>query len=471
MSAREATSQARGPASTANTGPGRWSSGVAFYLAAIGASVGLGSIWRFPYLVGANGGSAFVLVFVLGCLSIATPLLVAEFILGRRSRQSPPAAAGAVAAADGASRNWNIIGILGTLAAFLIISYYAVIAGWVVAYAWKCTSGELTGLPQSAVHALFRDFLASPIRIGLWHAAFMIFAAAISARGLNRGIEVANKIRAPGLLILLLILVTYSLAHGDLTRGLTFAFVPDFTKITARVVLVAIGQAFYATGVGMAMMIAYGAYVPAGASLVRSALSISGSIVLVSLLATVLVFPLVYRYGLDPAQGPDLVFKVLPVIFAEMPAGRVVGTLFFLLLILAALTPTIAGMEPLVAWLQQRGRLSRSVAVTAVAGATWLMGLGSVFSFNSWADWYPLRSLPRFAGMTVFDILDFITSNVMLPGGALLTCVLMGWRLPKLLASELAEESIPVKRLCWISLRYLCPLAIGAVLVTALLSR
>jgi len=228
--------------------------------------------------------------------------------------------------------------------------------------------------------------------------------------------------------------------HGSEHRDAERDDARDFTKITARVVLVAIGQAFYATGVGMAMMIAYGAYVPAGASLVRSALSISGSIVLVSVLATVLVFPLVYRYGLDPAQGPDLVFKVLPVIFAEMPAGRVIGTLFFLLLILAALTPTIAGMEPLVAWLQQRGRLSRSVAVTAVAGATWLMGLGSVFSFNSWAHWYPLRVLPRFAGMTVFDILDPITSDVMLPAGALLTCVLMGWRLPKLLASELAEE-------------------------------
>jgi neurotransmitter:Na+ symporter, NSS family len=454
-----------------STGEGRWSSGVAFYLAAIGASVGLGSIWRFPYLAGANGGSAFVLVFVLACLTIATPLLVAEFILGRRSRLSPPVAAGAVAVSLGASRHWNVIGLLGTLAAFLIISYYTVIAGWVVAYAWKCASGELTGLPQPAVHALFRDLLAGPVRVGVWHAAFVVFAAAISARGLNRGIEVAGKIRAPGLLVLLLILVTYSLIHGDISRGLTFAFVPDFAKITPRVVLVAIGQAFYATGVGMAMMIAYGAYVPAGASLVRSALSISGSIVLVSLLATVLVFPLVYRYGLDPAQGPDLVFKVLPVIFAEMPAGRVIGTLFFMLLILAALTPTIAGMEPLVAWLQQRGRLSRPVAVTVAAGATWLVGLGSVLSFNSWAHWYPLRALPRFAGMTVFDILDVITSNALLPAGALLTCVLMGWRLPNLFASELPEESTPVKRLCWILLRYLCPLAIGAVLVMALLWR
>jgi NSS family neurotransmitter:Na+ symporter len=448
LTAATQETQTQRVAGTVTAGQGRWSSGLAFYLAAIGASVGLGSIWRFPYLVGANGGSAFVLVFILACLAIATPLLIAEFILGRHSRRSPPEAAGAVAASFGGTRAWNVIGVLGTLAAFLIISYYTVIAGWVLAYAWKCASGELTGLSPPAVHALFRDFLASPLRVGAWHAAFIVLAAAISARGLNRGIEVANKIRAPALLALLLILVTYSLSHGDLARGLTFAFVPDFAKVTPAVVLVAIGQAFYATGVGMAMMIAYGAYVPSSASLVRSALSISGSIVLVSLLATLLVFPLVYRYGLDPAQGPDLVFKVLPVIFAEMPAGRAVGTLFFLLLILAALTPTIAGLEPVVAWLQQRYGLRRSTAVVAATLATWLVGLGSV---------------------TFFETLDFITSNAMLPIGALLTCILTGWYLPRRIEAELQDEPALARRLCWILLRYLCPVAIGAVLAMALI--
>jgi neurotransmitter:Na+ symporter, NSS family len=448
---------------------GRWSSGLAFYLAAIGASVGLGSIWRFPYLVGANGGSAFVLIFILACLTIATPLLVAEFIIGRRARVSPPEAAGVVAESFGRSAKWNVIGILGTVAAFLIISYYTVIAGWVLAYTWKCATGQLTGLSPPAVHALFRDFLASPLQVGAWHAGFVVLAAAISARGLNRGIEVANKIRAPGLLVLLLLLVVYAWFHGDLARGLTFAFVPDFAKITPRVVLVAIGQAFYATGVGMGMMLAYGAYVPRGASLVRSALGITGSIVLVSVMATLLVFPLVYRYGLDPAQGPDLVFKVLPVIFAEMPAGRLIGTLFFLLLILAALTPTIAGLEPLVAWLEQRRGLPRTVGVTVAAAATWLVGLGSVLSFNLWAHWYPFDWLPRMRGMTFFDTLDFATSNAMLPAGALLTCILMAWRLPRgLFDGELQEEAPAVRRFCRMLLRYLCPLAIAAVLVMAL---
>jgi neurotransmitter:Na+ symporter, NSS family len=448
--------------------PSRWSSQLAFYLAAVGASVGLGSIWRFPYLAGANGGSAFIFVFILACLVIATPLLVAEFMIGRRSRRSPPEAAGTVAASFGRSRAWNAIGVLGTLASFLIMSYYTVIAGWVMAYVWKCASGRIIGLPRPAIAEHFRSFLANPLEIGAWHLAFVIFVGAVSARGINRGIELANKIRAPGLLILSLILVAYALTTGDVERGLTFAFAPDFGKLSAGVVLAAIGQAFYATGVGMAMMLAYGAYVPAGHSLVRSALVISGSIVLVSLLATLMIFPLVFQYDLDPAQGADLVFKVLPTAFAEMPGGRIIGTLFFLLLVLAALTPTIAGMEPVVAWLEQRFTLSRPQAVFGGAAAIWLLGIGSVLSFNVLAQWHPFEWIARLRGMTVFDAFDFITSNVMLPVGALLTCILVGWRLPRTLGDdELPEERPGVRRWCRLLLRYVCPLAIAAVLIVA----
>lgn len=249
---------------------GRWSSRFAFNLATVGAAVGLGSIWRFPYLAGTNGGSTFLLVFILACVAIATPLLVAEFIIGRRSRQSPPAAAGQVAAALGHSRAWNWIGVLGTVACVLIMSNYTVIAGWVIAYAWKCATGQIMGLSRSAVADHFTGFLASPWQVGLWHIVFLVIVGWISARGLNRGIEIANKVRAPGLLILLLVLVAYALVQGDV-RGLTFAFQPDLSKLSAELVLAAIGQAFYATGVGMAIMLAYGAYVPGNVSLVRSA--------------------------------------------------------------------------------------------------------------------------------------------------------------------------------------------------------
>lgn len=450
------------------TGPERWSSKLGFYLAAVGAAVGLGSIWRFPYLTGTNGGSAFVFVFVLACLAIATPLLAAEFIIGRRSRRNPSEAAGEVAASFGRSRGWNAIGVLGTAATFFIMSYYTVIAGWVLAYAWAFASGELTSLPRREVERHFHEFLSNPVRVGVWHLAFVILVGAISARGVNRGIELANKIRAPGLLILLLILDAYALATGDVSRGLAFAFAPDFGKLSPGVVLAAIGQAFFATGVGMAMMLAYGAYVPRGASLVRAALVISGSIVLVSLLATVMIFPLVFRYDLNPAQGAELVFSVLPIAFSEMPGGRLVGTLFFLLLVLAALTPSLAGIEPMVAWLAQRRGLSRSKAAFVAAAAVWVLGIGSVLSFNAWAHWYPLSGIARMRNMTVFDVLDFMSSNVMLPVGALLTCILIGWRLPHSFADiELPEETAGARRMVLFLLRYVCPFGIVAVLVTA----
>jgi neurotransmitter:Na+ symporter, NSS family len=447
-----------------------WSSRLAFYLATIGAAVGLGSIWRLPYLVGSSGGSAFIIVFVLACLLVATPLLVAEFAIGRRARRSPPDAAGVVAAESGLSKRWNAIGVMGTAATFVIISYYTVVAGWVLAYTWKCATGALENQSRAEVAGLWRGFLSNPIEMGAWHLGFLAMVAFISARGVGRGIEVATRVRAPVLLVLLTILAAYSLVTGDAVQGLRFAFAPDFQAITPGVVLAAVGQAFYATGVGMAMMLAYGAYVARGTSLVRSALAISGSILLVSLLATLTIFPLVFHYGMDPAQGPELVFDVLATVFAEMPGGRVFGTLFFLLLVFAALTPSLAGLEPLVAWLQQHRRLTRPRAVAVAIGMVWLLGIGSVLSFNAWSGWHPLGLIPAFADRTLFDVMDYVSSNVLLPIGAFLTSVLVGWRLSRaVVGEELAETTTFARRLCVWLLRYLCPIAIAAVFTAALI--
>lgn len=454
--------------SAARAGPA-WSSSIAFYLVTVGAAVGLGSIWRFPYLAGTGGGSAFVFVFVLACLLIATPLLAAEFIIGRRAGRSPPEAAGAVAVEIGGSRRWNAIGVIGTVGSFLVMTYYLVIAAWVLAYAWKCASGALTGRSPAEVGALWESFLADPVEVALWHAGFVALVALISARGVNRGIELANRIRAPVLFMLLVVLAGYSLATGDVRRGLTFAFAPNFRAITPAVVLAAIGQAFFATGVGMAMMIAYGAYLKRGTSVVRSALIISGAIVVVSLLATVIVFPLVFRYGLDPAQGTDLVFRVLASVFAEIPAGRAIGALFFVMLVFAALTPSLAGIEPIVAWLEQRARWSRTAAVAGTAIALWSIGLLTVLSFNVLADWHPLHAIPGFENRTYFGAADYLTTNLMLPIGALLTSLLVGWRLPAAVMREELDETTPFARACVVLLlRFACPIAIVAVLIANL---
>jgi neurotransmitter:Na+ symporter, NSS family len=410
-----------------------------------------------------------VFVFTVACLLIATPLLVAEFLIGRHSRVSPPDAAGALALESGLTIRWNVIGVLGTIAAFLMMASYTVVAGWVLAYSWKCASGALAGLHRPEVAQLWQTFLSNPLEMGAWHLAFLFLVGAISAGGVNRGIEVASKLRAPILLILLVVLATYALSVGDARAGLRFAFAPSIAAITPPVLLAAIGQAFYATGVGAAMMLAYGSYVGRGASLVRAALIITGSILLVSLLATLTIFPLVFRYGMNPAQGPDLVFDVLATVFAEMPAGRLVGTLFFVLLVFAAVTPSVAGFEPAVTWLQQRRNVSRVRAVTIVVSAAWLPGVVGVLSFRRWPGWRPLGGLPGFRNKTLFDVLDFIPANVLLPLGAFATSVFVGWRISRAIVDgELMETAPFARRSCLWALRYVCPIAIAAVFAAAL---
>jgi NSS family neurotransmitter:Na+ symporter len=299
----------------------------------------------------------------------------------------------------------------------------------------------------------------------------MLIVAFICARGVRGGIEIANKIRAPALLALLCILAGYSLATGDVSRGLTFAFRPDFSALNGQVILAAVGQAFFATGVGQGMIMAYGAYASPGMSLLRTSIIITASILLVSLLATLMIFPMVFHYGMNPAQGSQLVFEVLPRVFAEMPGGRLVGSLFFLLLTLAALMPATGVLEPTVAWLVQRFGVGRRRAVWLCTAIAWVLGIGSVLSFNLWAGWRPLGLLAGFADKTYFDVLDYVTANVLGPIGALLTSILLGWRIKDVLATtELAETTRVARRTCIWALRYLCPIALLAVFATALIS-
>lgn len=444
----------------------RWSTELGFTLSAVGAAVGLGSIWRFPYLAGAGGGFAFIVVFMLACLIFGAPVLVAEILIGRWSRQSPPRAAGAIAQRFGYSRRWNIVGWTGSLAGFLIITYYTMIAGWVLAYTWYFLTGNYARDGVAAAVGKFSSFVADARAVTSWQMAFIALVTAISARGLNRGVEVVNRLRAPALLTILLILVIYSLATGDVYRGLHFAFAPDLNRLTPAVILGAVGQAFYAVGVSAGIMIAYGAYMPAGESIRRSVIAVIGSIFAVSLLATISIFPLVFRYGLNPAQGPELVFQVLPIAFAQMPGGRVVGTLFFALLVLAALTPTVGLLEPPIAWLSERLGWSRAAAAIVTAAACALIGQGSVQAFGRWEHWHPLAAIPMFAYLNVFALMDFIAANLLMPLSALLVSVFVGWRLSaRIPEAELSGLSAKERLLLRCALRYLCPIGITVVLV------
>ncbi len=447
----------------------RWSTDLGFLLGAVGAAVGLGSIWRFPYLAGAGGGFAFIAVFVVACLAFGAPMLIGEAIIGRWARTSPQAAAGTIAARFGFSSRWNIVGWIGPIAGYLITSYYTMIAGWVLAYAWLFLSGHYArgGVADTAAgfHAMTRDSLSA----SLWQLGFFALVTYISARGVNQGLEFVNRWRAPALLAILLVLVAYSLATGDVARGLHFAFAPDLTRLTPTVLLDAVGQAFYALGICVGVMIVYGAYMPAGEPLGRSVMAVIGSILVVSALATIVTFPLVFHYGLNPASGPELVFQVLPVAFAEMPGGRVIGTLFFALLVLAAFTPTMALMEPWVSWLMERFGLRRAVAACVATGSCWLVGQASVLSYGVAADWRPLASVPRFATMNMYGLVDFVSANLLMPLSTLLVSVFLGWRLgERVPATEYSGLSAAQRRLLVFALRYLCPVGIIVVLVVGL---
>jgi NSS family neurotransmitter:Na+ symporter len=447
----------------------RWSGDLGFLLGAVGAAVGLGSIWRFPYLAGAGGGFAFIAVFVIACLAFGAPMLIAEAVIGRWARTSPQTAAGTLAARYGYSRRWNVVGWTAVIAGYLITSYYTMIAGWVLAYAWLFLTGQHPrgGVADTTArfHALTSDSLAA----SLWQLAFFALVALVSARGVNRGVEFANRWRAPLLLGILLVLVAYSLATGDVARGLSFAFAPDFSRLTPAVLLGAAGQAFYALGLCVGVMIVYGGYMPAGEPLARSVVAVIGSILIVSGLATVVIFPLVFHYGLNPASGPELVFQVLPAAFAEMPGGRAVGALFFALLVLAAFTPTMALMEPWISWLMERYALGRVAATLVAIGSCWAVGQVSVVSFGAAHDWHPLAHLGRFSGMNAFDLVDFASSNLLMPLATLFASVFLGWRL----AGRVPEEeyvglSERQRRLLGFALRYVCPLGIIVILLVGL---
>jgi NSS family neurotransmitter:Na+ symporter len=347
------------------------------------------------------------------------------------------------------------------------MSYYSVIGGWVLEYVKAYALGETAGLDRVALGLRFQALLADPWRLAFWHAMFMGVTVLISSGGLRRGIELGNEIMMPGLFAILIGLGIYALQQGDAAAALHFLTTVDPSRLDGELVLAAVGQAFFATGVGMAIMIAYGSHVKPDESLPKSAAVVVGSIIAASVLASLLIFPLVFADGVDPAQGPQLAFIVLPSIFVDMPGGGFVGTLFFVLLAFAALSSSIAGLEPAGGWLMQRFAIGRRRAVSLVAAAAWLLGLTTVLSFNRWQGLHPLGGIERFGSATVFELTDFVSANLLLPIGALLTCVLVGWRLERETVAADFGSHPRLRGLLLAVLKYLCPIAILGVLASA----
>lgn len=401
--------------------PTLWTSQTVFIMAAIGSAVGLGNLWKFPYITGENGGGAFVLVYLLCILLIGLPILIAEISLGRAGKASPPQAMANLVKKTGANKLWIGLGFNGLLGGLLILSFYAVIAGWALAYFFESLFGGFVNMEAEAAQQHFSGFIGSAWTLLFWHTAVMLITVLIVIQGVRSGIERAINIMMPGLLVILLILLGYAVATGAFAESFEFLFRPDFSKLTANSVLIALGHAFFTLSLGFGTMMVYGSYLPNDYSIVRASIWIAVADTVIALIAGLVIFSIVFGNGLEAGSGPGLLFQTLPIAFGQMTGGWFFGTLFFGMVVFAAISSSISMIEPAISWLEQNWQYSRRKAAWVLGGMTWFLGLGSVLSFNVWKD------KTFFADKTFFDSIDFLTSNMMLPLGGLLTAIFVGW--------------------------------------------
>ncbi|WP_148252283.1 sodium-dependent transporter [Aidingimonas lacisalsi] len=439
----------------------QWSSRLTFILAVTGSAVGLGNIWKFPYMVGDSGGAAFVLVYLLCIALVGLPILVSEWLIGRRGQKNPINTMTEQARQNGHSPAWGLVGLSGVLAGFLILSFYSVIGGWSLSYTVNSISGTFAGQDADGVGELFNGMLASPGVLLGWHSLFMVLVIGIVARGVTKGLEGAVRTLMPALGILLLVLVVYGLTTGHFGETLAFMFNPDLSAIDGSVILAAMGQAFFTLSLGMGIMMAYGSYLGENVDLLRTARTVVILDTVIALVAGLAIFPIVFANGLDPSEGPGLIFVTLPLAFGNLGGGAFLGLIFFLLLTFAALTSAISLLEPTVEFIEERTPLSR-IAATLVSGcAIWALGVAALLSFNVWSDVLIL-------GLSIFDFLDTLTSKFMLPLTGLAAIIFVGWCLERRSVRDelgLGDSGAMVWNLL---ARFVAPIGVILVFVTSL---
>lgn len=452
-----------------------WSSRFAFLFAAVGSAVGLGNIWRFPYVVGENGGSAFVLVYIGFVVLIGWPVLVAEFTIGRRGQMSPVKSVETVAVESGSSPHWKWVGAWGAFAGGLgLLSFYSMIAGWVLAYIIKAAAGTFAGFDSTASASLLDRHYSNTPMLVFWHFVFIALTITIVGRGVQAGLEKAVTFLMPLLLIILVSLVGYSATTPGFGQAIDFLFTPDFGRITPAVMLTALGQAFFSLGLTVGTMIAYGAYLSKDTNIVKSAGIVAASDTAIAVISGLAIFPLVYTYQLEPGEGPGLIFTTLTVAFGQMPGGAIFGTLFFLMLAVAAITSSISLLEPAVSYFEEKQGINRWTAAVIAGAVAFCIGLLSVFSFNEWSDLLPLAfvGVTEIGGQpaTFYAVLNFFVSNIVMPFGGLALAVFTGWFVSrKLLQEELGlPDAFLFKLLHWL-LKFLCPLALLIVIIAGLI--
>jgi len=422
----------------------QWSSTWGFLLAAVGFAVGMGNIWRFPYQLGENGGSAFLIIYLLCALGIGLPLLITEISIGRRGRGSASQSVINVAAECGKSARWGFIGNLGIFCAFVILTYYTVLSGWTLDYFVKAASGAFEGADADRTGAMFADLLANPWMLMFWNTAVHLLIIIVIRQGVQSGLERAVKILMPALFGAIVIMVLYGVFTGDMGATLRFLLEPDFSKISFGTLMAAIGQAFFSIGIGMGSLIVFGAYMPKDFSIPRSSTYVILMDTGVAVLAGFAIFPLVFAYDLTPDGGPGLIFQTLPLAFGQMPGGQLFGSIFFVLLIAAALSSCLGLAEGVTNWLDEHMNIPRKQGALWASGAAWAVGIASILGFSVWKEgWENLGLLywiPSYDGKDIFDTLDTLAANNLLLVGGALSAIFFGWLVPK--ALKLAEINV-----------------------------
>jgi neurotransmitter:Na+ symporter, NSS family len=425
----------------------RWTNRFSFLMVGIGASVGLGNLWRFPFQAGENGGSAFVLVYLLCIIGIVYPVLIGELAVGRHMGLSAVGSTKEMARAAGRSPWWGLVGGIGAFATYMVLCIYGVISGRVLAFAVAGFSG---GYVEGAMPAIY----ATPARAFFWQTLFMVITVAIVLRGLHKGIEGFTRIAMPAFFIMLILLSAYSLSVGSAAAAFDYLLSPRFNELTPAIMLAAFGQAFFSVVVGGAAMLTFGAFMDKKANIANDGLVIATSDTIVALVAGLMIFPIVFQFSLDPAMGMGLIFSAMPLSFLQMPAGSFVGGLFFTLAALGALTSSIAMLMLAAVVVEEQLKVPRKTAVIALGIIAWIVGAISVF--------YPHLN----------EEIDFFSGQVMMPIGGILIAVFAGWVAPRdAMRTELSSLSEPLFNIWRFIVRYMAPLLVGGVLILGVSAR
>ncbi len=443
------------------TGTAQWSSRFAFIMAAVGSSVGLGNLWRFSSEAGSNGGSAFILIYLLAVVLVCIPVLMSEYLVGRSGVSANAVDSVSDAAIrSGVTKNWNVTAWVGMIAGFMIVTFYCVVAAWVMRYVLKFLMNDFAGMSPDQVGGTFVEFISAPMQVLPWFLAFAFLTTYLVSRGVNRGIELAAKILMPVFFVLLIGLALYGLlaniGNGGTGQALSFLYAPDFSKINGDVAAAALGQAFFSVGVGSAIMITYGSYLPKSVSIPKSAVIVGLTDTAVALIAGLAIFPVVFANGLEPGIGAGLFFVTLPNAFTAMGSvGTILGAAFFFLAFFAAITSSVSLLEPGAAFVKERLNTTKAKAAWIAGGAMTLIGLVSVFGVRAGGDTFAL------------DAIDTFTGQVMLPLAGLLIVLFVGWRLDKAIIADQFAGSEALGNVLLLLTRFIAPIFVGIVFVSS----